>query len=810
VIFDSEEHAGEWEHVLAILEFKEPTLEEGQSQLEIYLSREPRAKYGYWTNGSQSIAVYKLPDGTVHVVKGASLPRPEDNLSKPSAQPLTYNRLKTPTERELKGVFKRLLDTVVSQDSKSTRPDEQLNAVCNLLLLKLESDSNASDSPDEPVAFQLASSEAETAKRVRKQFEDMRLLRTDVFTEAQDTELLLDDHTIQQAVYELSPLKLMDMGADAVSSAFQVFRRANLKAVEGQYFTPRRVIESAVKIMEITRQDKLIDPACGTGGFLIEAYRSVSARAQGPQAQANARTFAHKQIWGVDKDGINVKLARAMMVILGGGVGEHPRWRQPGRAPLEERLPASPATAQGRVVYGSHHQSAVRTGAQGLGRRRQAQQLHDRQRRSRRWPGAVRQPRDRADLPGARVPAASQGRQARDRAARDVLLQPQLRLAPWLAGRAPGVARRAEHPDGGLPGLLPGQDKLLHLREGLAVHRPSWFRDDKVVVSYAPTVGINKDGEELYVIDPKTGKRTNQINDQLAADVDAILNGGHSDTVRWVDADVVRETGIAVPVYYDQRTISDYEAKLKATWPDFESVSLGELIDNEELTVHGGHGSPSADMRTGTIPYIKVSDLRAGQVNINPTNRVSEVVARRYWRGPDSGLKPFDLITPARASKNIGDIAVLMPGQERVVLTKEMLVMRPGPKADFDPFYFLWAMSLKIVRQQWQRIVFTQTNREDTGQRYREIQIPMAPTRAERDEIAKPFKTYYEGTAKLREQFLAYLSRDEHHHVFLASVEAAEEEAAEELEQAAGAASDSDQVTEVETEDESVSAAEGF
>ncbi|HEX6753258.1 MAG TPA: N-6 DNA methylase [Solirubrobacterales bacterium] len=335
MIFDSEEHAGEWEHVLAILEFKEPTLEQGQSQLEIYLSREPRAKYGYWTNGDKSVAVYKLPDGSVQVVEGANLPRPEDNLSKPSAKPLNYERLKTPTERELKGVFKRLLDTIVTQDSKSTRPDEQLNEICNLLLLKLDSDSNGSDNPKESVAFQLASSEVETAKRVRKQFEDMRLLRTDIFTEAQDSELLLDDHTIHQAVYELSPLKLMDMAPDAVSSAFQVFRRANLKAGEGQYFTPRRVIDSAVKIMEITRQDKIIDPACGTGGFLIEAYRSVAARGTGPNAQANARTFAHRQIWGVDKDGINVKLARAILVILGDGsanihvgdsLAEH-RWR---------------------------------------------------------------------------------------------------------------------------------------------------------------------------------------------------------------------------------------------------------------------------------------------------------------------------------------------------------------------------------------------------------------------------------------------------------------------------------------------------
>jgi hypothetical protein len=303
------------------------------------------------------------------------------------------------------------------------------------------------------------------------------------------------------------------------------------------------------------------------------------------------------------------------------------------------------------------------------------------------------------------------------------------------------------------------------------MHRPSWFKNDQVVVSFAPTIGINKDGEELYVVERATGKRTTEIADQLATDVDAILKGANSDTMQWVSADFVKAAGVVVPVYYDQRTMQAYKAELKSAWPDFTSVSVGELIDSQRLTVHGGHGSPSADLRTGTIPYIKVSDLRAGQVNINPTNRVSEVVARRYWRGSDSGLKPFDLITPARTSKNIGDIAILMPGQERVVLTKEMLVMRPGPNADFDSYFLLWAMSLRIVRQQWQRVVFMQTNREDTGRRFREIQIPMAPTRRKRDQVSKPFKTYYEGITKLRQEFLGYLSQDARHHVFLASTD---------------------------------------
>jgi type I restriction-modification system DNA methylase subunit len=319
VIFDSEEHAGEWDHVLALVEFKQPTLGQGRNQLEIYLSLEPRARYGYWTNGGKSVAVYKLADGTHHVVEGAPLPRPQDNLAKPSADPLTYDDLRYPSEKELKRIFERLLDVIAANDSRSTRREDQLSQICNLLLVKLESDSNGSEDDAKPVDFQLAETEAETARRIRDQFKTFRTVRTDVFAETGDLELELDDHTLQQAVYELSPLKLLDMGADAVSTAFQIFRGANLKAGEGQYFTPGRVVESAVAILEITRQDKIIDPACGTGGFLIEAFRSLLASSKGDKGSANSRTWAHKQIFGVDKDAINVKLARAMMVILGDG-----------------------------------------------------------------------------------------------------------------------------------------------------------------------------------------------------------------------------------------------------------------------------------------------------------------------------------------------------------------------------------------------------------------------------------------------------------------------------------------------------------
>lgn len=150
------------------------------------------------------------------------------------------------------------------------------------------------------------------------------------------------------------------------------------------------------------------------------------------------------------------------------------------------------------------------------------------------------------------------------------------------------------------------------------VHRPSWFTDGAVVVSFAETCGINKDGNTLFVIDSATGSRTSEIDDRLRRDVEAIVEGRGSSTLRWLDAKSVK---VGAPTYYDPRFSHALASLLEQ--PEmhaFEARTIGSLVDEGRLDLRNGHGSPSADLRNGEIPYIKVSDIRAGQVNINPTN----------------------------------------------------------------------------------------------------------------------------------------------------------------------------------------------
>ena len=299
--------------------------------------------------------------------------------------------------------------------------------------------------------------------------------------------------------------------------------------------------------------------------------------------------------------------------------------------------------------------------------------------------------------------------------------------------------------------------------------------DETVVMLNPASCGIYKKGATRFKIDPLTGQRTDVVDNELAEQVEAYLAGRRLPGMARIPLSVVQENGVLVPRYYDSRWLEEFRELLRRE--KLKSVSLGELVDGGMITVGGGHGSPSNDMRTGRIPYIKVSDVRSLRVNVNPTNLVTRGVAEACWGGPSSGLQGWDLITPNRASANIGEFAVLLPGEEERVLTKEFFVLRVTAQGvpNIDWAYLLWALCLKAVRKQWQRVALMQTNREDVGDRWREILLPWSDDRTWRVNISKPFRDYFGALANARAGFVGSVERSQFE--FIASVTAREPEA---------------------------------
>lgn len=322
-VFDDPKTVGDPRHLLFMVECKQPSENAGVTQLEAYFVGEPHAPLGIWANdatpSAPAVFLYRRADGRLLLKKQkvADLPRPGEPV-RPETQRLTFNDLVAPTELILKNTMEDLLDRIVIGDSNVTRREEQLDQLCNLLLLKLENDKQGKSNSSKPVFFRPMESANRTAEVIKGRYKNFVELYPEVFVTERDRTLRFTDETIAAVVEELSGLKLIDLGVSTISLAFQVLRSAALKQGEGQYFTPQAVIEAGVRLMEIGYEDIILDPACGTGGFLVEAMMEMQRTHLTMSPQELSR-WAQTHIFGIEKDAIGVKLTKAVMQIAGDG-----------------------------------------------------------------------------------------------------------------------------------------------------------------------------------------------------------------------------------------------------------------------------------------------------------------------------------------------------------------------------------------------------------------------------------------------------------------------------------------------------------
>lgn len=93
------------------------------------------------------------------------------------------------------------------------------------------------------------------------------------------------------------------------------------KAGAGQYFTPRPLINAIVEVMKPSSEDTILDPACGTGGFLLAAYDYMKKQTKDKE---KLKALREEKIFGVDITPLVVSLCAMNLYLHGIGNGESP------------------------------------------------------------------------------------------------------------------------------------------------------------------------------------------------------------------------------------------------------------------------------------------------------------------------------------------------------------------------------------------------------------------------------------------------------------------------------------------------------
>lgn len=118
----------------------------------------------------------------------------------------------------------------------------------------------------------------------------------------------------------LAEVCLTESGLEAVDSLFEGLSSRTTRGERGQFFTPRHVVQAAVHVAELQPGQRVLDPACGSGAFLIAARQAC------PGAE----------IRGQDFDPRAVGIARTLVATSGGD----PAWIQRGDSLREPPEPA--------------------------------------------------------------------------------------------------------------------------------------------------------------------------------------------------------------------------------------------------------------------------------------------------------------------------------------------------------------------------------------------------------------------------------------------------------------------------------------
>lgn len=321
-VFSSEKRADE--DLLIVVECKKKTRKDGLTQLQDYL-RFSRAEIGVWFNGLEKQFIRKIErKGRVEFVEVPNIPKFGQRVQDVGQ----FLRRDLKPAVNLKSIFRTMRNYLAGNVVGATRDEVLAQQLMNLVFCKIYDEKYTR--PDHMVSFRagIDESSSDVARRIRDLFQRVRENYNDVLDATDSIEL--DERSVVYVVGELQQFSLSESPRDAIGDAFEVFIDHALKGGQGQFFTPRNVVRMIVEIVDPSPSDRVLDPACGSGGFLVEALRHVwtgveerSAVLNWPSSEIDIekQKVAIKNFRGIDKDYFLSKVAKAYMALLGDGRG---------------------------------------------------------------------------------------------------------------------------------------------------------------------------------------------------------------------------------------------------------------------------------------------------------------------------------------------------------------------------------------------------------------------------------------------------------------------------------------------------------
>lgn len=305
---------------------------EGVGQLQSYMSACPNAIYGMWTNGLERFCYRKIENkGKIFYEELPDLPgfgQTGDEAERPE-----FDQLKPASSDALLFAFRRCHNYIAG--NQGLQKPQAFWELLKLIFCKIHDERNS-----ESVEFYAAGNERagingplKVKKRLDALFEAVKDEYTAIF--APNDSIELKPQVLAYLVSQLQMYSLLESDVDVKGHAYEEIVGSNLRGDRGEFFTPRNVCNMAVAMLDPSEGQVVLDPACGTGGFLIAAMNHVIEKIRAselekwkgdvkraePKVISRIAKFAGSCIVGLDFNPELVKATKMNMVMNNDGAG---------------------------------------------------------------------------------------------------------------------------------------------------------------------------------------------------------------------------------------------------------------------------------------------------------------------------------------------------------------------------------------------------------------------------------------------------------------------------------------------------------
>lgn len=245
------------------------------------------------------------------------------DLPKAYGKPQEYRFYKG-TESDIKPVARQDLITAIKKCHQTLwgggrlSPPTAFGELCKIIFVKI-SDEQKPRKNGEPYQFQIKTHEpsSKLAERINELYDEQKVKDPEVFTES----IKVDDRVLRTVVSHLEAINLNKTDLDVKGVAFEQFMDGFFKGDFGQYFTPREIIDFCVKMMKPQNYWDVLDPSCGSGGFLLHALDYMRTQANDYYEKGTVEhfnywhEFAAKHLYGIEINDEIARVAKMNMIV---------------------------------------------------------------------------------------------------------------------------------------------------------------------------------------------------------------------------------------------------------------------------------------------------------------------------------------------------------------------------------------------------------------------------------------------------------------------------------------------------------------